>query len=162
MATACKNSGIIVLWDLNQRKIWCQMTNPHGKKAISSLDFLENEPVLVTASDSDNSIKLWLFEKGQSEPRLLRERSGHSEPPTKIRFYGGLDDPVNHGARNLITCSQDGNLRDISLLNEFQSMNFSKKKQLTKLNEGLHSGPIASFDFSQFRERDWPNLLTCH
>ena len=34
-------------------------------------------------------------------------------------------------------------------------MNFSKKKQLSKMNDGLESGPITSFDFSQFRERDW-------
>jgi hypothetical protein len=66
------------------------------------------------------------------------------------------------GARNLITCSKDGNLRDISLLNEFQSMNFSRKKQLQKVKDGLDSGPVHSFDFSQFREQDWANVLTCH
>jgi hypothetical protein len=32
-----------------------------------------------------------------------------------------------HGSRNLISCSKDGALRDISLLNEFQSMDFSIK-----------------------------------
>jgi len=84
---------------------------------------------LVSSSEDDNSIKMWLFEKGQSLPRLLRERSGHAEAPSKLRFYGGLDDPSNHGARNLITCSKDGSLRDISLLNEFQSMGFSKKNR---------------------------------
>lgn len=66
------------------------------------------------------------------------------------------------GARNLLTCSKDGNLRDISLLNEFQSMNFSKKRQLKSIEDGLESGPVKSFDFSQFRERDWSNVLTCH
>ncbi len=121
---------------------------------MSSIAFIPNEPVLVSSSEDDNSIKMWFFEKGQSEPRLLRERTGHAEAPTKIRFYGGLDDPTNHGARNLITCSTDGTLRDISLLNELQSMNFSKKK-LSSMKDGLGSGPIKSFDCSQFRERDW-------
>jgi U3 small nucleolar RNA-associated protein 21 len=162
MATASSNGGEIVLWDLNQKKIWCQMRAPHNGRPISSLSFINNEPVLVSSSDSDNSIKMWLLEKGQAEPRLLRERTGHAEAPNKIRFYGGLDDPANQGARNLITCAKDGNLRDISLLNEFQSMNFSKKKQMTKVNEGLDCGPVSSFDFSQFRERDWANVLTCH
>jgi len=32
-----------------------------------------------------------------------------------------------HGARNILSCSADGALRDISLLNEFQSMDFSTK-----------------------------------
>ena len=82
--------------------------------------------------------------------------------PHKIRFYGGLDDPKMQGARNLVTCSADGNLRDVSLLNEFQSINFSKKKQLTKMADGLHSGPVSTFDFSQFREQEWQNVLTAH
>lgn len=66
------------------------------------------------------------------------------------------------GARNLISCSKDGNLRDISLLNEFQSVNFSKKKLLASRNNGLDSGSVESFAFSQFREHDWQNVLTCH
>lgn len=53
-------------------------------------------------------------------------------------------------------------MRDISLLNEFQSMNFSKKKQLKNKQDGLEAGTVTSFDFSQFRERDWSNVLTCH
>jgi len=79
----------------------------------------------------------------------LRERSGHADAPTRIRFYGGLDDPVAHGAKNLISCSKDGNLRDINLLNEFMSMNFSQKKQLKKMNDGFNqTGPVKQFDFS--------------
>lgn len=57
-----------------------------------------------------------------------------------------------HGARNLISCSNDGNLRDISLLNEFQSMDFSQKnlvKGLVRNEEGnCKLGSINSFDFS--------------
>ena len=107
---------------------------------------------------------MWFLEKGQAQPRLLKERSGHAEAPTRIRFYGGLDDPVMQGARHLISCSKDGNLRDISLLNEFMSMNFSQKKQLKTMNDGVSTGhgPVRQFDFSQYRERDWQNVLTCH
>lgn len=162
MATACKEGGVIALWDLNAKKIWAEMKTPHSGRNVNSISFIPNEPVLVSASEDDNSIKMWFFEKGQSEPRLLRERTGHAEAPHKIRFYGGLDDPTNQGARNLITCSPDGNLRDISLLNEFQSMNFSKKNQFKKTGEGTDLGPVSTFDFSQFRERDWANCLTAH
>jgi WD40 repeat protein len=128
MATASNRHSSIALWDLNAKKIWAEMKHPHSAHGISSLAFIPNEPVLLSASEDDNSIKMWFLEKGQSLPRLLRERCGHAEAPHKLRFYGGLDDPANQGARNLVTCSKDGNLRDISLLNEFQSMNFSKKK----------------------------------
>ena len=119
MASTSAEVGSIVLWDLNARKIHAEMESPHGGRDVTHLSFLANEPVLVSASEDDNSIKMWLFEKGQLKPRLLRERTGHAEAPHMIRFYGGLDDPQMQGARNLISCSKDGNLRDISLLNEF-------------------------------------------
>lgn len=41
-------------------------------------------------------------------------------------------------------------------------MNFSKKKQLKKANDGLDCGPVDKFAFSQFRENDWQNVLSCH
>ena len=161
MASTSADNGQIVLWDLNGQKIHAVMETPHSGKSVTHLSFIINEPVLVSASEDDNSIKMWLFEKGQLKPRLLRERSGHSEPPHMVRFYGGLDDPNLQGARNLITCSKDGNLRDISLLNELQSLNFSKKK-LEKVNDGLDAGAVNKFAFSSFREHDWQNVLTCH
>jgi hypothetical protein len=67
-----------------------------------------------------------------------------------------------------VSCAPDGSLRDISLLNEFQSMNFSQKnlKQSADLlrEEGESSsiGKVRQFDFCEFRERDWSNVLTCH
>jgi U3 small nucleolar RNA-associated protein 21 len=120
---------------------------------------MSNEPVLISSSEEGNSIKMWLFEKGQAVPRLLRQRAGHAETPSRIRFYGGQDDPIMHGARNLISCSADGALRDISLLNEFQSMDFSQKnlkKGNVRNDKGdCQLGKVTQFDFSQFRERDW-------
>ena len=41
-------------------------------------------------------------------------------------------------------------------------MNFSRKKQLSAVNDGLDSGPVANFAFSQYREQEWSNVLTCH
>ena len=119
MASTTHETGSIIFWDLNARKIHAEMVSPHSGHDVTHLSFIPNEPVLVSASEDDNSIKMWFFEKGQLKPRLLRERSGHAEAPHMIRFYGGLDDPKMQGARNLISCSKDGNLRDISLLNEF-------------------------------------------
>ena len=37
MASACKHSGIIVLWDLNAQKIWAELKVPHNGRNISSL-----------------------------------------------------------------------------------------------------------------------------
>ena len=93
MASTSLDVGSIVLWDLNARKIMAELTTPHSGKDISHLAFIANEPILISASEDDNSLKMWQFEKGQLKPRLLRERSGHAEAPHMIRFYGGLDDP---------------------------------------------------------------------
>lgn len=65
-----------------------------------------------------------------------------------------------------MSCASDGYLRDISLINEFQSTNFSskylKKSELRRELGDAGVGPVTNFDFSEFRERDWQNILTCH
>lgn len=37
---------------------------------------------------ADNSIKQWLFDSADNTARLLRFRSGHSAPPSCLKFYG--------------------------------------------------------------------------
>ena len=59
------------------------MQGPHGNRNVASVQFMHNEPVLISTSDDDNSIKMWFFEKGTTQPRLLKERCGHATPPTK-------------------------------------------------------------------------------
>ncbi|PWA34226.1 WD repeat-containing protein 36 [Artemisia annua] len=39
------------------------------------------------STSADNSIKMWIFDTTDADPRLLRFRSGHSVPPLCIRFY---------------------------------------------------------------------------
>jgi U3 small nucleolar RNA-associated protein 21 len=62
---------------------------------VSWLQFMPGEPIVISSSEGDNSLKMWFFEKGMTQPRILKERCGHAEPPHKLRFYGGKDDPVN-------------------------------------------------------------------
>ena len=63
-STSLDDVGSIVLWDLNARKIFAEMSAPHSGRDIDHLSFLANEPVLVSASEDDNSLKMWFFEKG--------------------------------------------------------------------------------------------------
>lgn len=37
---------------------------------------------------ADNSLKQWLFDSADGTARLLRFRSGHSAPPSCLKFYG--------------------------------------------------------------------------
>jgi len=108
-----------MLWDLNKQKIHCVMQRPHRGEPVDHIEFMAQEPILVSSSGADNSIKMWFFDKSQTQPRLLRERSGHACAPHRIRFYGGKDDCSQMSSRHIITASEDGSLRDISLINEF-------------------------------------------
>mmetsp|Transcript_39227 Transcript_39227/g.38816 ORF Transcript_39227/g.38816 Transcript_39227/m.38816 type:complete len:642 (-) Transcript_39227:23-1948(-) len=111
---------------------------------------------------------MWLFDVDRENmmhnlgsniaPRLLKERSGHSDTPHKIKFYG--DD-----SKHIVSCSENTFLRDNSLINEHISMNFGYKKNLNKkkISElGENIGNTLDFSFSELRERDWPNIITCH
>ena len=59
-----KDDHSIVLWDLNKQKIYSVIQLPHNGRPITHLAFMPNEPILISSSDSDNSIKMWFFEKG--------------------------------------------------------------------------------------------------
>jgi WD40 repeat protein len=73
--------GNITLWDLNKQKVHAIVPNAHRGKPITHISFINNEPILVSSSEDDNSLKMWFFEKGVIIPRLLKERAGHSEAP---------------------------------------------------------------------------------
>jgi len=95
LASVSGEGTSITLWDLNKQKIYSVVQIAHSERRISYLQFMPNEPILISSSEEDNSLKMWFFERGMTNPRLLKERCGHAEPPHKIRFYGGKDDPVN-------------------------------------------------------------------
>jgi len=67
-------NGQIALWDLEHKKLR-SLLDAHGR-GLTSVHFLEGEPVLVSASE-DNSLKMWIFDAADGSGRLLRERSGH-------------------------------------------------------------------------------------
>jgi len=165
LLASTSSEGQITLFDLNKKQIHSVLRKAHGGKRISHLSFISGEPILISSSGELNSLKMWFFEPGLIQPRLLKERCGHSGAPTKLRFYGGQDESVETSSRHLISAAEDGNLRDISLLNEFQSMNFSKKnlaKISVKREDGQNIGTVSDFAFTEFRESDWSNLLTSH
>ena len=54
---------------------------------LTSLHFFPGEPLLMSGA-ADNSLKQWLFDSADGTARLLRFRSGHSAPPSCLKFYG--------------------------------------------------------------------------
>lgn len=67
---------------------WCCvcMQDAHDGP-LTSLFFFPGEPLLMSGA-ADNSLKQWLFDSADGTARLLRFRSGHSAPPSCLKFYG--------------------------------------------------------------------------
>ncbi|KAJ3347312.1 hypothetical protein HDU91_006799 [Kappamyces sp. JEL0680] len=116
MATA-NGSGNIALWDLSERRLVHLMETAHDA-SVHTCYFLNGTNILVTAS-SDNSIKQWIFDSSDGVPRLLKLRSGHHKPPTKIMYYGT-------DGRSLLSVGQDQSLRYYSVIRDAQNTELSQ------------------------------------
>ena len=142
LVTGCDN-GIINFWDLNKKSIHYTITNDFS--SISNILFLPEEPIVLITSEKDNSIKMYKLEKN-----LLKYRIGHNSSPLHLRFYG---ESANEESIQILSCDKN-NLRNISLLSEQISKEFSSKK----FNGSIKKHQLINFDFNEFRERDWGNI----
>lgn len=151
-------SGVISIWNLEKRRLQSVIKEAHDG-AIISLHFFANEPVLLSAS-ADNSIKMWIFDTSDGDPRLLRFRNGHSAPPLCIRFYAN--------GRHILSAGQDRAFRLFSVVQDQQSRELSQRhvsrraKKLRLKEEEIKLKPVVAFDCAEIRERDWCNVVTCH
>ncbi|KAL6074501.1 putative u3 small nucleolar rna-associated protein 21 [Balamuthia mandrillaris] len=152
-------SGRVALWDLEKKKLITIVKKVHSGP-ILRIAFFPDEPILLT-SGIDNSIKMWLFDQPYAEPRLLRERSGHKSPPTKVRFYGD-------SGYYLLSCGVDRSLRFFCTVQDARSQEFSqghiqkKAKRMRVSEESLKLRPIVDFAASSVKEREWDNVISCH
>ena len=164
-------NGNIYMWDVEKRQLRHQITDAH-LLSITTCHFLPQEPVLVTSSP-DNSIKMWIFDDKDGNPRLLRSREGHSSPPTNIEYYGGqvlasISEGMTGAAYQLISAGMDKSIRVFNMMREAQSIELSQgpiAKRAKKLHiqvEELKLPPILAFASIETRERDWSNIISCH
>lgn len=152
------SSGVISIWNLEKRRLQSVIKEAHDS-SIVSLQFFANEPVLMSSS-ADNSMKMWIFDTSDGEPRLLRFRSGHSAPPLCIKFYAN--------GRHILSAGQDRAFRLFSVVQDQQSRELSQRhvskraKKLKLKKEEIKLKPVIAFDVAEIRERDWCNVVTCH
>ncbi|GMP41524.1 hypothetical protein CsSME_00011599 [Camellia sinensis var. sinensis] len=136
------SSGIISIWNLEKRRLQSVIREAHDSSIIS-LHFFANEPVLMSSS-ADNSVKMWIFDTSDGDPRLLRFRSGHSAPPVCIRFYAN--------GRHILSAGQDRAFRLFSVIQDQQSRELSQRhvskraKKLRLKEEEIKLKPVISFD----------------
>ncbi|XVE80675.1 hypothetical protein DITRI_Ditri14bG0157500 [Diplodiscus trichospermus] len=152
------SSGVISIWNLEKKRLQSVIREAH-ESSIISLHFFADEPVLMSSS-ADNSIKMWIFDTSDGDPRLLRFRSGHSAPPLCVRFYAN--------GRHILSAGQDRAFRLFSVIQDQQSRELSqghiskRAKKLRMKEEELKLKPVIAFDCAEIRERDWCNVVTCH
>lgn len=149
--------GRVALWDLDSQRL--HSTWPaHADAAVSFLSFVHNQPVLVTTA-GDNSIKEWIIEG--SDYRLLRSRSGHSRPPSVLRFYGEEGESILSGG-------QDRSLRNISMVKDSMSSEVSQGSIQRKARESSSSEfdlkltAVTALDVFHTNNLKWDNLITAH
>ncbi|CAJ2665196.1 unnamed protein product [Trifolium pratense] len=152
------SSGVISIWNLEKKRLHSVVREAHDG-VITSLHFFANEPVLMSSS-ADNSIKMWIFDTSDGDPRLLRFRSGHSAPPLCIKFYAN--------GRHILSAGQDRAFRLFSVVQDQQSRELSqlhvskRAKKMRVKEEEIKLKPVIAFDCAEIRERDWCNVVTCH
>ncbi|KAK4527659.1 hypothetical protein GAYE_SCF42G5584 [Galdieria yellowstonensis] len=174
------SDGSIVFFDLKQRQVKYKLNKVHVGGAWF-LQYLIGEPLLVSAGQRDNCIKVHISDRDMEPPRLLRFREGHMLPPFRLRF--AADNP-----RILLSCSMDRELRLISLFRDAQSRGLSqqvssliggkrKRKHLRK-RKGIEIGAplriredlrgilprICALAVGSLRSRDadFADIVTCH
>lgn len=168
---SASDTGHVALWQLDERKLAAQIEFAHDSD-VRAAHFLHGEPVLLT-SGADNALRMWLFDQPSGGARLLRARSGHSAPPTRVRFYSdGVTGAAAGaaGATDLLSAGADRSLRRTSLWLQQQDSELSQGHVLAKARKlGRNTRPsalklpsIVDFDAAALREREWANLVSCH
>ncbi|KAM4809822.1 WD repeat-containing protein 36 [Rhinophrynus dorsalis] len=152
--------GHIGLWDLEEKKLMCQMREAHST-AIAGLTFVHGEPLLITNA-ADNAIREWIFDGPGGKGRLLRFRMGHSAPPTFIRHHG-LD------GKQILSAGQDGTLHSFSTVHDRYSKSLghgsrdkAKAKKIGVRGLSLRLSPVILFASEVARQSDWDGIIACH
>ena len=154
------NLGHMAIWNLEDKKLVAQVREAHSGP-VDGMHALQLEPLMVTSS-ADNSLKVWIFDMSDGSARLLRQRHGHSLPPTRVRFHGPDGQCVLSAGLDscLMAFSTDHDSKNKSLGRA------SFNKQETKRN-GLKLDvhkmpPVVHFDSSEAKQSDWDSIVCVH
>lgn len=152
------SSGHIAIFDLaNKLRLMHVLRQAHEDR-IAGMEWVAGQP-LIMSNAADNSLKQWVFDDPAAPPRLLRQRSGHSLPPTLIRYYG-------EDGKAMLTTGKDRALRYLSIVrdsrgHELSQGSIEKKANAREVTQtSLKFPQIASISYSTNRSRDWDDVLT--
>lgn len=200
-----RSDGTITIWDLSPpesnegskkgdaesalrrhqdvgRTILCEMERVHYPGGVCKLQYMPQEPLLVSTGTKSNSILMHIFDNPDYSARILRQRRGHTSPPQCIRYLhagagvgGGVlanmsDGTDAHACQILSSGSADRTLRRFSTVRSVLDREFSQGKGLEKRARelGFNSKaelllpPVTALSACEMRSRDWGDLVTIH
>ncbi|KAM3966934.1 WD repeat-containing protein 36 [Aphomia sociella] len=161
MMVTGSTAGHIVMWDLEEKRVLSQVQSAHSSR-IAGLQCLMSEPLMVTNSQ-DNSLKLWIFDMPDGGARLLRNREGHSLPPTLVRH-------CEPSGENLLAAGTDRSLHIMNTVTETFNKSMgkasydrkkSKKKKRLQVDR-FALPPIKKLSSCMQRDKQWDSIAALH
>ena len=184
-----RQDGTITIWDLTPpedpnmgRSILCEMPHVHPPGGIAKLQFMPQEPLLLSTGTQSNAIIMHIFDNPDYSGRILRQRKGHTAPPRCIQYIhpgagagGGILANASDGTdasvcQILSAGGQDRTLRVFSTARTVSDKEYGQGRGLVKKAKqlGLDSTtelllpPVIAMATSETRSRDWGDLVTIH
>ena len=139
---------------------------------MHSLQFIPNQFQFISGG-GDNSLRLWAVDEIDHSPRLFQSREGHILSSTKIKFYGynsmiAREDSGDGMSMNILSAGLDRTFRKFHVIRENASCELSQSVFAKRAKTGhvidsdKHLPVIVDFAYSEGRDRDWANVVTCH
>lgn len=150
--------GHLMVWNLERRRLSSQIRNAHNG-SITKCQFIRNESLLVT-SGHDNCVKIWTMDLSDGGGTLLTQRSGHSKPPSSIKFYGSK-------GFQLLSAGEDSSIQMFHMYSERLNRNLgiARINPKSKYKDSLSHRklpPISCFAAESAKEKHWDNIAACH
>ncbi|XP_072173327.1 WD repeat-containing protein 36-like [Diadema setosum] len=153
-------AGHLAIWNLEEKRLQAQMRDVH-EGAVAAITFLTSEPILVT-NGGDNALKVWIFDQPDGSGRILRERRGHSAPPTSIQYYDKM-------GTTILSAGQDSTLKSFSTVTDkankdlgMAAYNRTMGKKKGSRREMRRMRPITAFAAEKSHEGEWDTIAACH
>lgn len=151
--------GAMALWDLTAKRLsWAQPGTHAG--AVEGAFFLPRQPAFITAGQ-DNAVKQWLLDRLDSLPRVLRQREGHTAPPTVVRYFRGdalatMASGADASVCEVLSAGPDRTLRMFHTALERQNRELSQGERLK--GRGLRVGLVQHVCISLSSDRPFAQV----
>jgi U3 small nucleolar RNA-associated protein 21 len=155
--------GHMAIWNLEEKRLIAQLREAHNA-AIEGMQALQFEPLIVTSS-SDNSLKVWIFDMSDGSCRMLRQRHGHSAPPTRLSFHGG------GVGESILSAGSDSCLFAFSTEHDSKNKSLGRalynKVEASKANSSVIAdkylmSPIVELSSNEVKQSDWDGIVCVH